>query len=118
MSKGGRKTSIGEVPSDIVELQVQVFDLGGPVGQEAPFDASTRRPAGFTAGGTGDHAGQRRRARAPRTSTATCYNASDRAVGRAVAPSPASRSIQQHIIRDISKSAPNGAEVICLAIAR
>src|ERR1700730_4887719 len=101
MSKGVRKTSIGEVPSDIVELQVQVFDLGGPVGQEAPFDASTRRPARFTAGGTGNHAGQRIRARTPRTSPA-CRNASDRAVARAVAPSPASRSIQQHIIRDIS----------------
>ena len=39
------KARIDVVAPHFVELQVQIFNLGGPTGGEPPFNASSRRPA-------------------------------------------------------------------------
>jgi hypothetical protein len=43
MAESGRKTRENEVRSNTVEFHALVLDLGGPVGQKAPFDATTRK---------------------------------------------------------------------------
>jgi hypothetical protein len=114
-----RKPNVVEVPSDVVEFHVLIFDLRRPTWSEHPFNTRAGHPTVIEAGGGCNRASQSRRAGPTGEDTAAGDNAGDGPFNVTVTPCPATASVEQNAVVDnISESASHCAEVFKLPKAR
>src|ERR1043166_9253437 len=117
VAKGAGEARIAEVADDVVDVEVEIFGLDGPVRRHRPFDAAARGPAGLAARGGRGHAGERARTRPARAGAAARDHAYAGAVGRAVVEQHAAGRVEQRAVEGVAEAPAQAADLVDLDFA-